>query len=232
MLDLSGCRFAQGEFSLAADWCLPRGARLAVIGPSGSGKSTLLAGIAGFCPAVSGGVFWDGQRLPQDPRLRPMVMLFQDHNLFPHLTVAQNVGLGLRPSLRLSAAERDRVREALAAVGLDGLEARYPATLSGGQQGRVALARITVMDRPVILLDEPFSALGPGQRAEMLHLVRALAAEREAVLVMVTHDLADARALDGDVCYVEEGRAAAPVPMAEFLRDPPAHVRAYFGDRD
>ncbi len=165
MLELRDCVITQGDFTLRADWSLEPGARLAVIGPSGAGKSTLLAGIAGFAPLAGGTICWRGQDMPARPDARPVAMLFQDHNLFPHLSVAQNVGLGLKPSLRLGAREAARVKDALASVGLEGLDTRRPAALSGGQQSRVALARVLVMARPIILLDEPFSALGPGQRA-------------------------------------------------------------------
>lgn len=229
MLELDACVITQGGFHLRADWSLVPRARLAVIGPSGSGKSTLLAGIAGFAPLARGTVRWNGADMPARPDARPVAMLFQDHNLFPHLSVAQNVGLGLKPSLRLDAGERARVAGALAAVGLAGLDARRPGELSGGQQSRAALARVLVMARPVILLDEPFSALGPGQRAEMLALIREVAARLGAVLIMVTHDPDEAERLGGQVCFVEDGCAAAPVDAAAFFADPPAGMRSYTG---
>ena len=229
MLELDDCVFAQGDFRLAADWRLERGARLAVIGPSGSGKSTLLGGIAGFLPLERGTVRHAGEAMPARPDARPVSMLFQDHNLFPHLTVAQNVGLGLVPSLRLDKAQREQIDGALSDVGLDGLGPRRPAELSGGQQSRAALARVLVMARPVILLDEPFSALGPAQRSEMLALVRRVADHLSATLVMVTHEPAEAEALGGQVCFVESGRAAAPVAAEAFFDDPPEAMRLYMG---
>jgi thiamine transport system ATP-binding protein len=124
-----------GDFALRADLSVATGRRVAVIGPSGSGKSTLLAGIAGFLDA-SGRIAWDGRDLaPLPPAARPVSMIFQDNNLFPHLTAAQNVALGLRPNLRLSRVEETRVDEALAHVGLAGLGARKPGQLSGGRAG-------------------------------------------------------------------------------------------------
>ncbi len=229
MLELDRCVIGQGDFSLRADWTLDPGARLSVIGPSGAGKSTLLAGIAGFAPLTQGAVRWQGREMPARPDARPVAMLFQDHNLFPHLTAAQNVGLGIKPSLRLDAEETVRVSDALASVGLEGLDQRRPAELSGGQQSRVALARVLVMARPVILLDEPFSALGPGQRAEMLSLLRSVADRLDAVLIMVTHDPGEAERLGGRVCFVEEGVAAAPVAAAAFFADPPPGMKLYTG---
>nr|WP_246036068.1 ATP-binding cassette domain-containing protein [Aliishimia ponticola] len=221
--------FGNGGFRLAADWALDAGARCAVLGPSGAGKSTLLAGIAGFADQVSGTVRADGQALPPVPQHRPVAMLFQDHNLFPHLTVAQNVGLGLRPSLKLTAAERARVADALGQVGLAGLEARKPAELSGGQQSRAAIARLLVMARPVMLLDEPFSALGPAQRTDMLRLVVEVAAKVSASVIMVTHNPEEARALAGLVSFVDGGVASVPAPVEDFFARPPQALRDYIG---
>jgi thiamine transport system ATP-binding protein len=231
MLELQHCVISQGGFEVRADWSLSAGARLAVIGPSGAGKSTLLAGIAGFAPLAAGAIRWQGHEMPGRPDARPVAMLFQDHNLFPHLTVAQNVGLGLRPSLRLDRQEASKVREALEAVGLDGLDARRPAELSGGQQSRTALARVMVMARPIILLDEPFSALGPGQRIEMLALLRDVADRLDAILIMVTHDPAEAERLGGQISFVEEGVAAVPVDADAFFSDPPQGMQSYTGLR-
>jgi thiamine transport system ATP-binding protein len=142
MLALTDLTLAQGGFRLHADLRVATGARVALIGPSGAGKTTLLSAIAGFLAPARGRILWNGAditALPPGPR--PLSILFQDQNLFPHLTVAQNLGLGLSPALRLSAADRARIGAVLARVGLDGLEARRPAALSGGQQSRVALAR-------------------------------------------------------------------------------------------
>ena len=139
---------------------MPAGARAAVMGPSGAGKSTLLEALAGFVPA-EGRMEWDGAPLSGPPGARPVAMLFQDGNLFPHLSVRRNAGLGIRPDGRLGRADRARVDEALGRVGLSGMEDRLPAALSGGQRGRAALARALLMRRPLLLLDEPFAALGP-----------------------------------------------------------------------
>jgi len=230
MLTLEALRIEQGDFSLTADWQVPNGARVALIGPSGAGKSTLLAAIAGFVAPSGGRVYWHGQDITSlAPGARPVAMLFQDANLFPHLTVAQNVGLGVRPALRLSPAERARVEEAIAHVGLTGLEPRRPASLSGGQQSRAALARILVQRRPLLLLDEPFSALGPALRAEMLDLVETLCAETGATLLMVSHTPEDAQRIADRVVMVDAGRAEPPVPTAEAFARPSEAMRRYLG---
>jgi thiamine transport system ATP-binding protein len=230
VLQLDHLDLVQDDFRLTADWQVPQGARVALIGPSGAGKSTLLSALAGFLPPAGGRVLWDGQDITAlPPGARPLSVLFQDQNLFPHLTVAQNIGLGLRPDLRLSPAEQARVSDALARTGLQGLGDRKPAQLSGGQIGRAALARVLLRARPLLLLDEPFAALGPALKSEMLDLVAEVAAETGATVLMVTHDPADARRFAGLTVLVADGTAAAPVPTDALFADPPPALRDYLG---
>lgn len=230
MLQFDGVRAVQGDFTLSVDLAVAQGAHVAVMGPSGAGKSTLLAIVAGFVAPVAGRLLWNGaDLLPLPPARRPVCMIFQDNNLFPHLTVQRNVALGIRPSGRLTPEEQARVTAAVADVGLAGFEDRRPATLSGGQQSRVALARMLVQDRPLVLLDEPFSALGPALRGEMVDLVRTLCAARQATLLMVTHDSGDARRLGGDLCIVADGTVSAPALAVDLLDSPPQALRAYLG---
>jgi thiamine transport system ATP-binding protein len=230
MLRLEALDVRQDDFRLQADFAVPAGSVVAVIGPSGAGKSTLLSVIAGFYPSVAGRIVWEQRDITGlPPAQRPVAMLFQDNNLFPHLTVAQNVGLGIRPDLRLTQEDRTRVAQAVHRVGLDGMDGRKPATLSGGQQGRVALARVVVQRRPLILLDEPFAALGPALKAEMLDLVAGLAAETGATLLMVSHDPADARRIAPLTILVSEGQASAPQYTAALLDHPPPALADYLG---
>jgi thiamine transport system ATP-binding protein len=201
-----------------------------VIGPSGAGKSTLLLAIAGFLAPARGRLTWQGQNLaPLSPGDRPVSILFQDHNLFPHLTLAQNLGLGLSPRLRLTPAEAARIDAALDRVGLPGMAARKPGTLSGGQQSRAALARTLLRARPILLLDEPFSTLGPALKADMLGLVTEIAAETGALVLMVTHDPADARRFADRTILVSEGIAAQPMPTDALFLNPPQVLREYLG---
>lgn len=230
MLQLDHLELVQDDFRLTADWQVPQGARVALIGPSGAGKSTLLSALAGFLPPASGRVLWAGQDITAlPPGARPLSVLFQDQNLFPHLTLAQNIGLGLRPDLRLSTAEKTRVTDALARTGLQGLGDRKPAQLSGGQIGRAALARVLLRARPLLLLDEPFSALGPALKSEMLDLVAKVAEETGATVLMVTHDPADAHRFARATVLVADGVAAAPVPTDALFADPPPALRDYLG---
>jgi len=230
MLALERIEVALGGFRLAADWALEAGSATALIGPSGSGKSTLLALVAGFLAPASGRLLWQGQDITAlPPAERPVTLLFQEHNLFAHLTAAQNVGLGLRPDLAIGREGWARVEAALAGVGLTDLGARRPGQLSGGQRQRVALARALLRARPVLMLDEPFAALGPAMRAEMLDLVTRIREEQGATLIVVTHAPEDARRIAGQVVLVDAGRAHPPVATAALFADPPPALRDYLG---
>ena len=218
----------QGTFCLHAEVSIPQGLRVAVIGPSGAGKSTLLAAIAGFLNPASGRILWSGKDITGlAPGIRPLSILFQDGNLFPHLTVTQNIGLGLSSDLRLSHSQRADLAKVMTEVGLADKGARKPAELSGGEQSRVALARVLLRARPVLLLDEPFAALGPALKAQMLALVDRIARETGATVLMVTHDPEDARRLCSHTIVVAEGVVAAPAPTGPILDNPPPALRAY-----
>lgn len=229
MLRLETVDIRQQDFRLTADWQVAKAAKVAVIGPSGAGKSTLLMALAGFVPH-DGRITWNSADLAQlAPGDRPLSILFQDQNLFPHLTVAQNLGLGISPSLRLSATDQAQIATTLARVGLAGMSTRKPAQLSGGQLGRAALARALLRARPLLLLDEPFAALGPALKAEMLDLVTETADETGATVLMVTHDPADARRFADLTVLVADGVAAPPIPTDELFANPPAALRDYLG---
>lgn len=230
MLTLDALTLRQGDFSLTANWSVAPAERVAIIGPSGGGKSTLLMAIAGFIAPSAGRVLWQGGDLARvAPGARPVSVLFQDQNLFPHLSLTQNLGLGLSPDLRLTDAQRGLIETALRRVGMEGMGTRKPAQLSGGQQGRAALARALLRARPVLLLDEPFAALGPALKVEMLELVAEVASETGAAVLMVTHDPADARRFADKTVLVAKGVAHAPQPTAALFADPPEALRDYLG---
>jgi len=230
MLKLDGVRWSEGDFTLSADWQANPGEQIAVIGPSGAGKSTLLSLIAGFLAPSAGRITWQGRDLaPLAPGDRPISILFQDQNLFPHLTLAQNLGLGLSPNLRLHPNDAARIDTALTRVGLADLGRRKPGQLSGGQQGRAALARALLRARPILLLDEPFAALGPALKAEMLTLVREVALATGALTLLVTHDPNDARQFARRTILVDAGRADPPQDTASLFANPPQGLRDYLG---
>ena len=189
-----------GRELLAVDATISPGEVLTIMGPSGSGKSTLLAYIAGFLDrefTASGGV-WLGERSLLNPpaEQRNIGLLFQDPLLFPHLSVGGNLRFGLPRYLN---DKRQQVTQALEQVGLAGFESRDPATLSGGQQSRVALMRLLLSKPRAVLLDEPFSKLDTALRQEMRTLVFSQLREAGLPALLVTHDHEDANAAGGPV---------------------------------
>ena len=231
-VDLDAVAFRYEDMQMQFDLHVEDGECLAVIGPSGAGKSTLLALVAGFESADSGRIRIGGQDVTrQHPSVRPVTMLFQDHNLFAHLDVAANVGLGIHPGLKLAAADRERVDAALEQVGLAGFAQRLPSQLSGGERQRVALARSLVRDRPVLLLDEPFAALGPALRREMLDLVRALQTARKLTVLLVSHQPEDALYAATRTAFVFQGRVLQVGATRDLLDGAAgAELRAYLGE--
>ena len=184
-----------------------KGERVAIVGESGAGKSTLLNLIAGFDLPTSGEIWLNNCNHTQtEVASRPVSMLFQDNNLFPHLTVEQNISLALVPSLKLNVGQKAQVAEIADKMGIAEFLARRADQLSGGQKQRVALARTLLRDKPILLLDEPFSALDPKRREELQQLVVKLCQERNLTLLMVTHQIEESRALFDRILCVENGR--------------------------
>ncbi len=208
-LFIDGVRIAlAGREILSLTRHVAPGAVLTVMGPSGAGKSTLLAFIGGFLdPAfsASGRLFVDGEEISVlPPEERHMGILFQDPLLFPHMSVGGNLLFALPAEISGRAARRRHVAEALEGVGLEGMETRDPATLSGGQKARVALARVLAAYPRALLLDEPFSKLDAALRQQMRELVFGKARERGLPVLLVTHDEADAVAARGDIVTIGE----------------------------
>jgi thiamine transport system ATP-binding protein len=229
-LRLDGLAVERGAFRLAADLTIPAAGVTAVMGASGSGKSTLLDAIAGFVAPAAGQVRVGGADVTgMPPGDRPLSIIFQDNNLFPHLDVATNAALGLRPDGRLSGGQARARDAALVQVGLEGMGARLPRDLSGGQQSRAALARALLRDRPWLLLDEAFSALGPRLRAEMLDLVAQTAQSRGMAVLMISHHPEDVARIADRVCVVAGGRVDPPRQTRALFADPPPALRDYLG---
>ncbi|GAB4441741.1 MAG: ABC transporter ATP-binding protein [Anaerolineae bacterium] len=210
------------------------GAFLALLGPSGCGKTTLLRLIAGFETPDAGAIVVNGQavfdadsRLNRPPDRRRVGMVFQEYALFPHMDVAANVGYGLPRD----NGRAQRVDEALALVGLEGLHRRMPHELSGGQQQRVALARALAPRPDVVLLDEPFSNLDAGLRAHVRAEVRDILRAARVTTVFVTHDQEEALSLADEVAVMMGGRLLqAARPEALYRQPATREVAAFVGE--
>lgn len=188
------------------DLTVRQGEFFSLLGPSGCGKSTTLRCVAGFETPTSGSIVLNGERLDGKPaHRRDLGLVFQSHALFPHLTVAGNVGFGLALRRKPSDEIRRRVGRMLEMVGLSGLESRMPSQISGGQQQRVALARSLVLEPPLLLLDEPLSSLDLKLRQQMRDELRALQRELDQTTVFVTHDQTEALAMSDRIAVLSNG---------------------------
>jgi len=221
---------SRGSFELSQSFSVSAGRTLCVLGPNGAGKSTLLGAIAGTVPA-SGSVTIDGRELLGMPvEQRRVGYLFQEYLLFPHLTVLENVAFGPRAQGVPRAVARDRSLEWLSRLGIRDLADRRPSQLSGGQAQRVALARALAGEPEVLLLDEPLAALDVEVRDEVRAELARHLAEWGGIAIVVTHDLADARALASDVIVLEHGAATQHGRLDELSRHPATpYVRRLVG---
>jgi molybdate transport system ATP-binding protein len=217
----------RGPLAVDVELAVADGEVLAVLGPNGAGKSTLLRVLAGLLPpdagrvAVDGGT-WDdvAARVHLPPHRRPLGMVFQDHLLFPHLSVLENVAFGPRTRGVPKAAARRAAAAWIERVGIGGLAGRRPGQLSGGQAQRAALARALVGDPALLLLDEPLSALDARTRLAVRAELRRHLADYGGSTVLVTHDPVDAMALADRVLVVEDGVVVQAGTPAEVARRP------------
>jgi len=207
MLKIDDLRLQLGTNSYCYQLTASAAQTTAILGKSGSGKSTLLNLIAGFLKAESGSLHWHEQSLINlSPNQRPVTTLFQQHNLFTHLSVAQNIGLGLSPDLKLSKEEHQHIERVLDEVGMRGYGKSSAARLSGGEQQRVALARCLLRKQPILLLDEPFSALDEHTRHDMIQLTKNVISDHNLCALLVTHNEDDADLLMASKYLLSEGR--------------------------
>ncbi|QRI63989.1 ABC transporter ATP-binding protein [Shinella sp. PSBB067] len=211
-----------------------RGEFLTMLGPSGSGKTTTLMILGGFEQPTSGRILLEGQaveRLP--PERRDIGFVFQNYALFPHMTVAENVGFPLRYRGIRGAEAKRRVKEALSMVKLTGLGERRPAQLSGGQQQRVALARAMVFKPKLILMDEPLGALDKQLREHMQVEIRRIQQQLGITMVYVTHDQSEALTMSDRIAVFHEGRIQQlSDPMTLYDRPENRFVAGFIGDNN
>ncbi len=220
MLALNNIEFGYPGFDLAVDLDIQQGTALALMGPSGCGKTTVLNLIAGFLNPWKGDIQVNGESIiALKPSLRPLTYLFQANNLFPHLNVWQNLAIGLHPGMKVSDMQRQEIQQVLENVSLPGFDKRFPGDLSGGQQQRIALGRCLLRKRPILLLDEPFSALDDELRTEMIELVRRLQQSFDLTLLVSTHQRGDAERLGAIIYKLDskldstEARSSSPTPL-------------------
>jgi len=212
---------AQGEF-------------LTLLGPSGSGKTTTLMMLAGFETATSGEIYLDGKPINRiAPEHRNIGMVFQSYALFPHMTVAENVGFPLSVRGITGEAAHSRVMAALDKVGLKGLESRRPAQMSGGQQQRVAVARALVFEPKLVLMDEPLSALDKQLREQLQYEIKRLHNELGITIVYVTHDQTEALAMSDRIAVFHQGRIQQiDIPTQLYERPSNAFVAQFIGENN
>ncbi len=209
MLTVTNLSVRYGEFPAVAgiSFNVSRGEFVSILGPSGCGKTTLLRAIAGYVYPDAGEIVLEGRPITHaTPQQRRIGMVFQNYALFPHMSVAQNVGFALALERRPAAEIRARVAEMLAMVKLEGFEARRPAELSGGQQQRVALARALAFSPQLLLLDEPLGALDLRLREAMQMEIRRVQRETGVTAIFVTHDQGEALAMSDRVAVMNAGR--------------------------
>ena len=206
-----------GDFQLNANLTISKGF-IAVIGQSGAGKSTFLSSLSGHQDIDSGKILINDTRIDQlPPNQRPCSVIFQEFNLFPHLSIAQNLNLVCGNHFFVSEVARKKIQEVLEKVGIGELIDRLPSQMSGGQQSRAALARVLLQENPILLLDEPFSALGPNQKSELIELVYSLTKDQGITVLLITHDPKDAEQFADHCIIVKDKEALGPFETLEAL---------------
>ncbi|HEY7579642.1 MAG TPA: ABC transporter ATP-binding protein [Acetobacteraceae bacterium] len=231
MLTIGGLRVRYGNLLAidGLDLCVPPGELFVLLGGSGSGKSTLLRTIAGLVQPEAGRIVLDGRDLTRmPPHRRPVNMMFQSYALFPHMSVAANIGFGLRMRRLPRPAIAARVAEMLELVRLRGYEGRRPSQLSGGQQQRVALARSLAPRPALLLLDEPLSALDRNLRRDTREELVRLQHELGIAFVLVTHDQEEALTMAGRIGVMHAGRLVQVGTPAEVYERPRTRFVAEF----
>lgn len=206
MIDAEHLSFHHDSDAFDFSCRIKKGEAIAILGENGAGKSTFLNLIAGFLTPDSGVLFLDGQNCTDLPASkRPIAFIFQENNLFAHLTVEQNLRLALASSLHLKKDQHAKILKLANEMNLNHLLSQKAETLSGGQKQRAALARALLQDRPILLLDEPFSALDKDSKTELFDLLFYYQKQKQFTLLMVTHHLDDLVYFEQNTMLIKSG---------------------------
>lgn len=212
---------------------IPKGEIFAILGRTGSGKTVLLEGIGGMFSRYQGSISFDGREVISiPPGRRELGFVYQDHGLFPHMTVYDNIAYGLKMHRFSRDAIRKKTEELMEMLSISHLRAQYPGTLSGGESQRTALARALALEPEVLLLDEPFSALDPSTRQQLYEEIRKIHRRFCCTIIFVTHDFKEAELLAERVGILLEGELKAVVSAGELMRGTyDKSVEAFLGHR-
>ncbi|MBJ7220259.1 MULTISPECIES: ferric ABC transporter ATP-binding protein [unclassified Brenneria] len=222
-------RFGHNTVIDSLNLAIPQGKMVTLLGPSGCGKTTVLRLVAGLEKPTEGQIFIDGEDVTdRSIQQRDICMVFQSYALFPHMSLGENIGYGLKMLGRPKTEIKQRVKEALALVDLDGFEDRFVDQISGGQQQRVALARALILKPKVLLFDEPLSNLDANLRRSMREKIRELQQQFNITSLYVTHDQSEAFAVSDMVLVMNKGKIMQLGAPQELYRQPASHFMASF----
>ena len=225
-------RYDNGDGVEHIDLEIYEGEIVTFLGPSGCGKTTILRTIGGFLDVTSGDILVDGQSIVGlPPEKRPTAMVFQSYNLWPHMTIYENLAFGLQLRKVPKATIDKDIKDILALVSMSGTEKKYPSQLSGGQQQRIAIARSLLLKPSLLLLDEPFSALDAKIRQQMREELKKIQSDLGITVIFVTHDQEEAMALSHRIVVMNKGLFVQS-GAAAGVYDTPAtmHVASFIGE--
>ena len=225
-------RYDNGDGVEHIDLEIYEGEIVTFLGPSGCGKTTILRTIGGFLDVTSGDILVDGQSIVGlPPEKRPTAMVFQSYNLWPHMTIYENLAFGLQLRKVPKATIDKDIKDILALVSMSGTEKKYPSQLSGGQQQRIAIARSLLLKPSLLLLDEPFSALDAKIRQQMREELKKIQSDLGITVIFVTHDQEEAMALSHRIVVMNKGKfEQIGTPAEIYDTPPPVHGASFIGE--
>lgn len=222
-------KFSKNEGVENINLCVKEHELLTLLGPSGCGKTTILRAIGGFNQIDSGRILLDGKEIQDlQPEKRPTGMVFQSYNLWPHMTVYENMAFGMQIRKCPKEQIKKEIQKMLELVRMDGSEKKYPSQLSGGQQQRIAIARALVLKPSLLLLDEPFSALDAKIRGQMREELKRIQREAGLTVMFVTHDQEEAMAISDRIAVMRQGHMEQVGKPEEIYDHPKTRFVAEF----